>query len=147
ILQRLSKSSDNSAELQAGLDKRLKEIAENLEKLQATHDKLTQETDLLPDTEDAVGEGEEAAYEDLTQYFKNPADAAELANNAQTAVEDLLQQLGSQSKEGLISQAKELSDALSSLVKNMQSQHAHIQEVYEDNDASDYLQQHAQRSQ
>jgi hypothetical protein len=144
---RLSNRYDNSFELQERIDKRLKELAENLQKLKEARKSLVQIPALLPEADIDGDLGDQATYEALTTYFKNPTDAAELASNAQKAVENLLQQSAHQSKEVLKEQAQELRDALASLVKNVQTQHAHIKEVYEDNDASDYLQHHADHSQ
>jgi hypothetical protein len=138
VLQNLSNGYVNSPELQADLDRRLKEIAGNLEKLKETRDNLTEHADLLPETDDSIGE--DTLYEDLTKYFKNSYDAAELATNGQQEVDNLLKQLSNENKEALKEQAQELRDALGSLMGNMQSQHAHIQELYR-SDVSDYLEQ------
>ncbi|OJW68941.1 MAG: hypothetical protein BGO68_01805 [Candidatus Amoebophilus sp. 36-38] len=141
VLTKLSQSSDNSPELQKNLDQRLEEIAQNIRKLEKARDNLTEQPDLLSkeDLKSEDSSQEEAKYEDLAKHFNNPIDAAELADNGQQAVQDLLKQLSTQGKEALKSQAEDLREALGSLMKNMQSQHKYLYDLYNDTDVNDAI--------
>ena len=138
MLKRLAEGYGNSPDLKEKLEERLGEVEDTLQELEEAHDALQEQEGLLP--EEVKDPTQEAAdYKVLVKHFNNPAGAAELAENAQQAIQDLLKEVSVKGKEALKEQAQGLRDALGSLISNINRQHKYEEDLYYSLDISDYM--------
>jgi predicted transcriptional regulator len=132
VLGCMAQDPTGSSEFQAHLEQRLEHVESQLSELADAQKALAAQPDLLADE---VAETFGQTCQDIAKYFNDPADGAELADNAQQQVQELLQQLdqlniGQDDRTALQQKANAFATALAELLDNLNHQKDVLKKVY-----------------